>query len=268
VATAESSLIAFSNIVVLAENALKSLIGDEFTNPAMPPLRPTDRLLVMPQSFQLAASWQRGLTSRPDLAQLREDVEKSRIGIKFARNQLFPSLDVVAGYGRRGASAEQVLPPAQATASPSDAFDQIGRGTAPNDIIGLVFSIPLSRATERANFRASKQLKEQAVLRVVQREEQVRREIADALHTAESSYQHAAAARRAREFSQDAAKSEEQRLIGGTSTVFFVLQVQDDLAKAQIAEARSRADYNRAVSQLRFAEGSLLDAHRIKLEID
>jgi hypothetical protein len=53
---------------------------------------------------------------------------------------------------------------------------------------------------------------------------------------------------------------------GGTSDVFFVLQLQGNLAAAQAAELRTKAAYNKAVSQPHFAEGSLLESHRLDLE--
>ena len=56
-------------------------------------------------------------------------------------------------------------------------------------------------------------------------------------------------------------------LAGGKSTLFFVLQLQNDLAAARSAEVRARADYNQALSQLRFAEASLLDHLSIDVEI-
>jgi hypothetical protein len=44
------------------------------------------------------------------------------------------------------------------------------------------------------------------------------------------------------------------------------LQLQTDLTTARLAEAQARAAYNKAVSQLRFAEGSILDENGIKVE--
>jgi len=61
--------------------------------------------------------------------------------------------------------------------------------------------------------------------------------------------------------------SEEQKLAGGKSTLFFVLQLQGELATSRSAEIRSKADYNRAVSQLRFAEATLLEQSQLDIEI-
>lgn len=267
-AAVEADLIMASNMVVLAENELKTQLGDAFTNRIDEALVPTERLVVVPQVFDLAESRQQGLALRADLAQLREDVEKAKVDLRYRRNQLFPALDFVAGYGRRGVSTAASDPATgfDAKASLKSAFDQVGSGDNPNRMFGLVLSMPLSRAAERGNFRASRELKEQAVLLVKQKEELVLREVTDAFDTARTSLNRVTATRRATEAARLAVQIEEQRLTGGKSDVFFVLQLQANLAAAQSAEVRAKADYNKAVSQLDFAEGSLLNKKRMTVE--
>jgi outer membrane protein len=104
-------------------------------------------------------------------------------------------------------------------------------------------------------------------LRVKQQEELVMREISDALHTARASLERVSLTRRAREFSESALEAEERKLAGGKSTVFFVLQLQGDLAGTRSAELRAKADYNRAVSQLAFVEAGTLERSHISIEI-
>ncbi len=267
VANVEADLTVADNAIRLAENELKTLLGDRWLSTADVRLETSDPLVVLPEQIELQISWQYGLTNRPDLAQLRQDLEKAATDLKFRRNQLFPSLDFVAGHGRKGASTDQLLPPLSPSASLPDAREQISHSDAPSDMVGLVFTLPLGRASERANFRASKHAKAQAELRVRQYEEQVLREISDAVHTARSHFDRVGLTRRARELSVAALEAEEQKLAGGKSTLFFVLQLQNDLASARSAELRARADYNQACSQLRFADGSLLEHLRIRVEI-
>ncbi len=266
-ATVTRTLIAASNLVSLAGNNLKTLLGWTATNWTEEFLSPTDSTLLVAQNLDLVSSWQRGLTRRPDLAQLVQGVESANINVRFRRNQLFPSLDIIGGYGRRGASALQTFPPDPATASFSDAFDQLTRGDAPSDFVGVVLSFPLSRTAERANYRASKAVKDQAQLRVKEKEELVMREVSDAIQSARFSYDRVQAARLASRYAEEALQVEEQKLAGGKSSIFIVLQLQTDLATARLAEAQAKADYNKAVSLLRFAEGTILDENRIDLDL-
>ncbi len=266
VAAAETALIAARNAVSIAENELKTLLGDDFQSSEGIEWVPTDPLLVLPEELDLRASWQRGISQRPDLAQLRVEVEKQDLNLRFRHNQLFPWLDLVAGYGRRGSSTFEQRLPLPPSASASRAFDQVWDGVAPRDLIGVIFTLPLSRTTERANYRASKELKEQAILRLKQREELVMREISDALITARADRDRVEAARRAAELAEAALDAEQQKLAVGQSTFYVVLQLQGDLAAARSQEARAKADYNKSLSMLHRAEGSLLDRHKIDIE--
>jgi outer membrane protein len=265
-AAVSRTLIGASNGVAMAGNNLKTLLGFTATNWTEEMMVPTDSTLLIAQNFDLPSSWQRGLTYRPDLAQIVHEVENAKLNVKFRRNQLFPSLDVIAGYGRRGGSALQTFPPDPATASFSEAFKQIERGDAPSDLVGVILTFPLSLTAERANFRASKELYEQALLRVRQKEELVMREVSDAIQTARSSLEQVHAARSAVSYAEEALKAEEQKLAGGKSSIFFVLQLQTDLTTSRLAEAQARAAYNKAVAQLHFAEGSILDENKINIE--
>jgi outer membrane protein len=265
-AAVEADLVLASNTVMLAENALKTVLGDPFTNRVETRLVSAEGLVVLPHTFDLHESRQQGLALRPDLAQLRQNVQRAEIDVRFRRNQLFPSLDITGSYGRSGVDVNQVFAPNPAQASVSSALNQIGRGDNPASTIGLVFSLPLSRTAERGNYRASQQMKEQAALWVKQKEELVLREVTDAYDTARTSLGRVTATRQATEAARAALEAEERKMAGGTSDVFIVLQMQGNLASAQAAEVRAKADYNKAVSQLRFAEGSLLYWSKISIE--
>lgn len=62
--------------------------------------------------------------------------------------------------------------------------------------------------------------------------------------------------------------AEERKVAGGTSTIFFVLQLQNDLLSARAAELRAKADHLQAVAQLRFADGSLLEHRNVSIRVE
>lgn len=268
IATSEATLASLRSAMLLAGNRLRYLIGGESLGDPACLLSPAERLVAIPETLDLQTSWQRALSQRPDLLQLRENIEKAELQLKYVRNQLFPSLDVVAGYGRRGASTGQVPPPLDPVASASDAWQQIADGTAPSDFVGLVFSVPLSRTTARAHYRAGNELREQAILRVKQREELLLQETADAIALARSSLEQVAAARRATQYAEAALTAEERKLTGGKSTWFFIAQVQSDLASARSSELHALSQYNQAVARLQFVEGSTLDRNGLAVSVE
>jgi outer membrane protein TolC len=119
---------------------------------------------------------------------------------------------------------------------------------------------------ERAGYSSSKELREQAELLVKQKEEFVLREVADAIDNARFSYERAAAARESVRHAVEAAEAEEIRQARGASSMLLVFEAQEDVAQARITEAAARRDYNKALSLLYFAEGSLLE--RIQLDVN
>ena len=265
-AKVRTDLIASSNAVALAANQLRNVMGVTATNWTEDWVAPGDHLMVVSQTFDRTESSQRGLSLRPDLSQMTKTLENAELTRRFHRNQLFPSLDVIGSYGRRGASSVQAFPPDEPAASRGDAFDQIVQGDAPSDMIGLIFSVPLTRTAERANYRASKELKKQAELLVKQKEELILREVSDAIHNARYSLDRYHAARESTDSARQALKAEEEKLAGGKSSIIFVLQFQQDLAAAQSVEITAKHDYLKAVAQLYFAEGSILERNNIHVE--
>jgi outer membrane protein TolC len=266
VARVETDLISASNIVALAGNSLKTLMGVGGSEWNQDLIVPADRLIVTANALDLTGSWERGLSQRPDLIQLVKSLEKAELNLKFYRNQLFPSLDIIGAYGRRGATSVQAFPPDKPRASASEALDQFKDGAAPSDMIGLLFTLPLTRTLERANYKSGKYQKKQAELLVDQKKELILREISDAMHAARFSLDRFQSARQAVEFSEAALKAEEQKLAGGTSSLNFVLLFQADFASAKTAEIQARQIYNKAISALHFAEGTILDRNNIQFE--
>jgi outer membrane protein TolC len=193
------------------------------------------------------------------------NLETAELTTKYRKNQLFPTVNVFGGYGLRGSHALQAIPPADPSASWSLALDEIEEQSAPNSVIGVLFSVPLTRTAERANYRASKELEKQAELLLKQKEELVLREVADAISFAHYSYARCESAKKAVAFAAEALDAEEQKVQLGTGSISFVLQAQTDLARAQTSELTARRDYNRALSQLYFAEGTLLQRGQFEL---
>jgi len=69
------------------------------------------------------------------------------------------------------------------------------------------------------------------------------------------------------ESAEAALAAEQKKLQNGLSTSFFVLQLQETLTAARTTEALALADYNKALAQLAFAEGSTLHKRNLLLEV-
>jgi outer membrane protein TolC len=263
----QTDVIGASNVIAQASNNLRTLMGVTATNWTQEALVPSDYLLMLPEALDLQSSWQTGIQKRPDYAQLAINLERADITTRYRKNQLFPELNLFGSYALKGSDAIQAFAFDEPKANLDLAMDQLKRRDAPNSSVGLLFSIPITSTAERANFKASKEARKQAEVMLKQKEELILREISDAIDLARFSYSRAEAARDATRYAEDALKAEEQRLQGGTGSVFFVLQAQTDVARARGAELAAKRDYNKALTQLYFTEGSLLERHALEIRV-
>ena len=196
------------------------------------------------------------LKNRPDLAEARLAVEKSDVVVQFRKNQLFPSLDLVGHYG--GLGVEDGL---------DSAISHTLHFRNPEYFYGAVVSMPLTRTAERNYYHASQAAKQLAELQLKKAEQMVFLDIADWVNRLSSRFAQVGSTHKARTYAEAALAAEQKKLQNGLSTSFFVLQLQETLTAARTAEALALADYNKALAQLAFAEGSMLDRHHFKVEV-
>ena len=265
-AAVQTDLVAARNAIGIASNNLRNLIGTEGSRWTQELLAPAENLIAVPQQIDRQSSWSTGLKRRPDLLQLAINVESADLTVRFRKNQLFPLLNVIGSYGLKGSDAIQAFPPDNPAADFSLAWRQIENRSAPNAVIGILFSVPVTRTAERANYRMSKELRQQAELLVRQKEEMVLREISDAADLTQFSFERFETARNAVRYANAALEAEEQKLRGGTGSIFLVLQAQTEKARARVSELTARRDYNKALAQLYFTEGTLLEKAGVELK--
>src|SRR5207237_9286676 len=83
----------------------------------------------------------------------------------------------------------------------------------------------------------------------------------------QNAFERVDATRQARAYAETALDAEQKKLESGKSTSFQVLQFQRDLTASRSAEIRALADFNKALSQLHFLEGSILERNHLGVEV-
>lgn len=255
-AVSRSDLLSSQNLLSVAQNALKRQLSDEFNQWQDVNVDPTVKLTAIPLAFNRGDSWQKGLTQRPDLQQMRIDLEKQDIQLRYARNQMYPQLDLKGSYGRNGVAAQF-----------GGTLDDIAVARNPNFSFGGVMSIPIGNRSARNNVKIIRAQKQQSLLQLKKFEQDIMVQIDDAVNQARTSLERVEATRQARAYAEAALNAEQKKLENGKSTSFVVLSLQRNLTSARSEEIRALTEYNRALAQLALAEGSTLDRNRIKLEI-
>jgi outer membrane protein len=239
------------------QNALVGLLTDNFKEWADVDVQPADPLMAFPEEVNRSRSFQYALTNRPDLIEARLAVQKTGVMVKFRLNQLFPTFDLLGGYGGLGSE------PDSGGAALNDAFSFRN----PEYSYGMVVSFPLDNANARGNYRASKATRRIAQLQLQKAEQEVLLQVADYVNRVTSSFTQVGSTRQARIYAEKALDSETKKFQNGFATSFEVLQFQEILIAARTAEIRAEVDYNKALAQLAFGEGSILERRHLSLEV-
>ncbi len=251
-----TALAAAREALATRQNSLIGLLTDDYKAWADVEVQPTDALLALPAEVNRARSFQCALTNRPDLIEARLAVAKTGVMVRFRLNQLFPSLDLVGGYGGLGIETDS-------RAALHDAFSFRN----PEYSYGMVVSFPLDNISGRANYRASKAAKEIAQLQLQKAEQDMLLQVSDFVNRVEYRFSQVASTRQARTYAETALDAETRKLQNGFTTSFVVLQFQEILTAARTAEVRAEVDYNEMLAQLAFAEGTILERHHLSLEV-
>ena len=256
-AATEATLIEAQRNYSQQENALKALVTDDFASLLGQNLNPIENLVAVPVVTSLSDSWSRGLTSRPEIQERKLTLEKQDFTLKYQKNQIWPSLDVTASYGQNANNL-----------SYSDVLQDLGRDKGPN--YGLVgrLSFPIGNTAAKTRYQSSKINKQQLLLQYKQQEQSIMVEIDDAIKTIRSTFEQVQSSRAARAYAQDALFAEQKKLENGRSTSYMVLQSQRDLTQRQFDEIQALAQYNIALSDLAFREGTILERHNLSISFD
>lgn len=255
VASAKSSLIALKHTYLTSVNVLKQLLSDDFTLWQDVDLDLTDELLAVPTIPSRADSWSKGMLQRPDLQQVKKNLEIRNVYLKYNYNQLFPQLDVIGSYTHSGAQRYEWESP----------FTQIGQGTHPGYTIGGQLSLPLGNIQAKNNYKTQKAERERLILQLKQKEQSVMIEIDDAINSINSSLEAVYSTREASQFAKASWEAGKTRLELGKATSFEVLQLQTDMFTRKLEEIKALVSYNQNLANLTYMEGSTLDKYNITI---
>ena len=255
VAQNRASLINAQYTLAAAENTLKALITDNYVQWHDVQIEPTGTLEALRQVLDVQESWNQGLKLRPDMIQAKLNVEQQGIQLKYARNQIFPLLDLNGSYGYNGAGQEF-----------KNTYNQYGTANRPFYSYGAELSIPLGNTAARNAYKTDKAKEQQLLLNLKQTEQTIMVAIDNAVKKVRSTWESVDATQKARIYAEAALKAEQGKYSVGKSTTFTVLQLQNNLTSARSQEIRSLADYNEALSNLAQQEGSTLERRHLNVQ--
>jgi outer membrane protein TolC len=242
----------------VAENTLKNLLTDHYSEWADVTPIPSEQLIAVPQTIDLQESWKKAVTQRPELIEAKLSVESQNVTLKYDFNQRFPELDLKGSYGRN--ALEKGL---------YENLGTIQQGNHSYYSYGAFASIPLGgNYSARKQYSSDKATLKQLLLTLKQTEQGILVAVQNDVGNLQSTFQQVQSTHDARVYAEEALDAEKKKLENGKSTSFIVLQLISNLTLARVSEIQALANYNNAIAQLDLDEGSTIEANHIKLNVN
>jgi len=254
-ASREEAVIVAEAAVAEAEDALKRAIFNT-NDPAMWETRivPVERPTAEPFRVDLEAAILAALGKRTDMTAARKRLESSEYNVEYARNQLLPTVDLIAAYGTTGIGGtflerEGFGGPIVRTVPGGfgDALGDVFGRSFPTWTFGFNVAYPIfNRQADAAEARA-RISRDQSQASIRRLEMQITGEVRSAARAVETNYKRVESTRAARVLQERRLDAETKKFAAGMSTNFLVTQSQRDLAVAEVAELRAIADYRKSL---------------------
>jgi len=235
---------------------------------------PTDKTLSPSdfKDFDLAQAVSYAIEARPEIKQLKKDLENQEINVKYFRNQLLPSANLDLVYGGSGLAGQtrNFLPDGSflpgINTGWGDNLQSILGNDFPNYSASITVEIPITNRAAKADFARANFSKYQAEKRLSALEQQIALEVRNAHTELEMNRARIEAASKSRELAEKNLDAEQKKFQLGTSTIRFVLEEQRNLAVAQSNELQALVDFTKAKNNLDRAVGKTLEVQRIRVE--
>lgn len=237
------------NAYIETQNQLKAQILSSETIASGPTgrLEPSDSLEIPPVEIDRNKFLSEAFRKRPEYLRIQSIVEQEGIKVRFARNQVYPQVDLQASYGLTGLEG-----------SFGNSFNQTFNEGGPALAAGVIVSIPLGSVKERANLQSAKYRQQQASLSLQKVANDVVLDIDTALSIYRTTKEQVTAASETTRTARLTAEAQEKLLEEGKATTFDVVRLQNDYADARTRELAALANHRKAILRLAVARGTLL----------
>ena len=260
---AEAAVASRVEQILVAEKAIRDQEDQvrRLLNPAEEDLRqdlrlaPTDAPATALEPLSLQEAIDIAMERRPEILQAGKNIDTSELNVKFAKNQLLPTLSLQGTMGLAGLGADY-----------NDSVKRNFGGDFYNYGAGLVLSYPLGNrsAYSTYNKRQLEARNAQSTLQSIR--QQVIVGVREAVRRVQTDFKRIETTRSARIMAEKQLQAEQERLKVGLSTTRFVLDFQRDLATAQGNELRAIIDYNKSLSNLARNKATTLERYQLQIQ--
>jgi outer membrane protein len=256
-----------------SQDRLRRLVGADLDSQvAGLPLVLTERAVPSGEllSVDPVSAREQARTRRPELSGLRYRLAGTETSLKVARGNLRPNVSVSAFYstnGRGGTALDPTTDPPTILSRGGfrQSLDQLRSLDFETYGFGVAVTLPFRNRGAEAEFGQARVDRERALYLLREQEQAVALDVQSAVDDLEKAKQSVAVARLARDLAQKTLEAEQRKRELGENTLFFVLEAQAGLATAELSYLRAAVEYQRAVTGIARATGTLLERHRVQI---
>lgn len=251
VANARRSVLLAQQAVRDTEQRLLALIGQFQLEETLGSMRFTDvddALPVFVSSYNLAKQ------NQPDFLSTQLAIEQAKLDLKVAKNGARPNLSVGGAVGLNGRRSNS-------GAAFGDAIDRDNNSWH----LDLSLSYPWGQVGDKARYRQSLATLNQQESRLRQLEQSIELQVRTGIRAVETNYESVKIASQTRILSDRQYELEKARFDNGLSTSYRVLQAQNELETARMAELLANVSLRNSIATLRQIEGSSLQRYSVTL---
>ncbi len=217
-------------------------------------LLPVDPPSTAPYVVSEQDAVDRALFGRPELRELRRNLELLELQTRVAANQTRPDLTLSASAATIGL----------ATTYPHT-MDRLTSGEYPDWTVGLSLTIPLGNRVAENQYRKNRLQVEQALFKLRSQEQVVTNDVRSAIRALRASYKQLEVTARGRSYAEQRFTAYVRKSAVGLATNKDVLDVENDLATAKDNQIKAQVAYANAMTQLWKSTGELLEQQRIRM---
>jgi HAE1 family hydrophobic/amphiphilic exporter-1 len=131
--------------------------------------------------------------------------------------------------------------------------------------VGVQFNFPLRNRTAKAQLGTALERKRLIDLQTRQLMQNIEVEVRNAVQAVETAKMRIDASEAATRYARQQLEGEEKKFAAGLQSTYFVLERQNQLSIAQISELQAKADYNKAIANLRRVMSTTLSDNSINV---
>jgi outer membrane protein len=224
---------------------------------------------------------QKAISLRPDVKFARQNIDVDDLVLRSATNGLRPDFRLTAQYGSAGrggpytpraslfpTDGTTIVTPVVSTIPGGfgDALDQLFGFGYPVYGFGLTLNLPIRDRRAAADYADAVVTKRLDALRVRNAEQTVRLDVLNAISMVEGSKANIELAKIALDLAQKRVDAEQKKYDLGTSTLFFLLDAQTALNRAQSDLVNSSVNHRKNLTNLLRFTGELLPERGIAIQ--